>query len=128
MTMIDSMNRRRFFGSAAATGLALGLATQTSPAADPPASQKLVVGVMGLGGRGTGLAQTLEQQPGVEVAYVCDVDSGRAEQAAAKVTKVKERTPKGVQDFRRILDDKTVDALVVATCNHWHAPAAILRC
>ena len=46
----------------------------------------------------------------------------------AAVSKVNGRTPKTVTDFRRILDDKKVDVLVVATCNHWHAPAAILAC
>src|SRR5262249_23566745 len=48
--------------------------------------------------------------------------------AADVVSKVKGRTPKVVSDFRRILDDKAVDVLIVATCNHWHAPAAILGC
>src|SRR5262249_759405 len=68
------------------------------------------------------------KEQGVEVAYVCDVDRRRAEQAASAVAKGDAPAPKPVQDFRRILEDKTVDVLVVATCNHWHAPAAILGC
>src|SRR5207302_2432243 len=92
------------------------------------ANQKLLVGVMGTGGRGTGLAAAFQRQAGVEIAYVCDADEARAERAAAAVQKISNRSPRVVGDFRRILDDKAVDILVVATCNHWHAPAAILAC
>jgi predicted dehydrogenase len=120
--MTGSMDRRHFLGAAASTGLALAAAR----AAD--ANNKVVVAIMGTGGRGTEHARTFERQPGVEVAYVCDVDQKRAGKAGDEVTKVKGRSPKVVTDFRRILDDKAVDALVIATCNHWHAPGAILAC
>jgi predicted dehydrogenase len=123
--MSELIDRRRFLGAAASTGVALGLAPQAIGAAP---NNKLVVGVMGTGGRGTSLAKTFEQQEGVEVAYVCDVDKDRAGSAAKAVHSVNGRTPNVVGDFRRILDDKAVDILVVATCNHWHAPAAILGC
>ncbi len=92
------------------------------------AADKIVLGVMGTGGRGTGLAKAFAQQPGVEVSHVCDVDQTRVGRAAEEVNKVAGKSPHTVGDFRRILDDKAVDALVVATCNHWHAPAAILAC
>lgn len=108
---------------AASTGLALGLGGNALGAND-----KIVIGVMGTGGRGTALARGFEQQAGAEVAYVCDVDQNRAGRAADEVAKIKGRTPKALTDFRRILDDKSVDVLVIATCNHWHAPAAILGC
>jgi predicted dehydrogenase len=117
------LTRRQFLGTAAAAGAALTLAPRSAFGAN----DRLVVGVMGLGGRGTGLAKTFAQQPNTEVAYVCDVDTTRAGKAGDEVGKVA-KAPKTVQDFRRILDDKAVDVLVVATCNHWHAPAAILGC
>src|SRR5688500_4460445 len=120
--MSESMNRRYFLGTAAGTGLALA---GRSAAADE-AANKVVVGIMGTGGRGRGLAQSFQQQAGVEVAYVCDADQGHAERAAAVVQKAGKRTPKIVTDFRRMLDDRDVNAIVVATCNHWHAPGAIL--
>lgn len=122
--MTVSVDRRYFLAAGAATGLAL---TGTASAQDQP-SQKLIVGVMGTGGRGTAVAQGFQRQPGVEVAYTCDVDQGRAERAAAIVQKISNRMPRAVTDYRRILDDKAVDILIVATCNHWHAPAAILGC
>ena len=118
--------RRHFLAASAATGLALSAsASQENQAGN----QKLIVGVMGTGGRGTGLATAFQQQPGVEVAYVCDADQGRAERAAAAVQKICGRAPpRRRRIFAAILDDKAVDMLVVATCNHWHAPAAILAC
>src|SRR5262249_6962877 len=60
------------------------------------------------------------------VAYVCDVDSTRAGAAAKAVESIGKPAPKVVTDFQRILDDPQVNALIIATCNHWHAPAAIL--
>jgi predicted dehydrogenase len=122
--MFGPIDRRGFLGVATSTGLALGLSARAARAA----GDKIVLGVMGTGGRGTELASAFSRQPDVEVAYVCDVDRHRAENVAAQVAKAGGRTPTIVGDFRRILDDQTVDALVVATCNHWHAPAAILAC
>jgi predicted dehydrogenase len=97
-----------------------------------------VVGVMGTSrdpkggdGRGSHLAATLATLPGVHVAYVCDVDQRNVPKAIESVSKQLRdglALPKGVGDFRRILDDRDVDALVVATPDHWHAPAAILAC
>jgi predicted dehydrogenase len=120
---MKSLHRRRFLKVSAAAGLALGAAGRALGAND-----RLVVGVMGTGGRGTGLASLFQHQPDVEVAYVCDVDRKRADNAAAEVVKAGGKGPKAVTDFRKVLDDKAVDVLVVATCNHWHAPAAILAC
>ena len=126
--MIESIHRRRFLGAAAATGLAATTAGRTAGAARPGPNDAIVIGVMGMGGRGTSHATGFAALPGVEVAYVCDVDARRAAEAAEAVKRVGGETPKAVGDFRRILDDRAVDALVIATCNHWHAPAAILAC
>src|SRR5262249_15498277 len=84
--------------------------------------------VVGTGGRGTSLATSFAKLPGVTVATVCDVDKKHAATAAAAVEKATGKAPDTVQDFRTILDDKKIDILVVATCNHWHAPATILGC
>jgi len=123
--MSSSINRRTFLGAAAATGLSVSL----SRAADnPAASEKIVVAVLGTGGRGSGMARTYAQQPGVEVAYVCDVDSNHVGSAAKGIEKLGKPAPKTVTDFRKVLDDKSVDAVYIATPNHWHAPLAILAC
>jgi predicted dehydrogenase len=126
--MNETIDRRRLLGATVVGGLALGARLRPAGAASR-AQNRIVVGVMGTGGRGASLATTFAQQPGVEVRYACDVDRGRAEKAAAAVARVGAGTsPQVVTDFRRVLEDRAVDALVVATCNHWHAPAAILGC
>ena len=123
--MSDGINRRHFLGATAAAGVAAGLA---SAGAQGGANGRLVVGIMGTGGRGTGLATTFQQQANVEVAYVCDPDRTRVDRAADAVRKAGNANVRAVSDFRRILDDKSVDILVCAACNHWHAPASILAC
>jgi predicted dehydrogenase len=121
--MNHSAGRRRFLQAASAAPL---LAMPAMAGTRSP-SETFVVGIMGMGGRGKDHAHTLAGLPGVEIAYVCDVDKRRTSEATVAGPAGK-KEPKGVGDFRRILDDKAVDALVVATCNHWHAPAAILAC
>src|SRR5262245_57041602 len=122
--MSESINRRHFLGAALATGAALGLKARADE--KPTASDRLVVGVMGTGGRGTSLATSFARQPGVTVAYVCDADQKRAASAAKAVEMAAGKAPEPIEDFRKILEDKQINILVVATCNHWHAPAAIL--
>src|SRR6185436_5752394 len=66
--------------------------------------------------------------PNVEIAYVCDVDRRAVEKGVAAVAKKQPRPPQGVKDFRRMLEDQSVDAISIATPDHWHAPATILAC
>jgi predicted dehydrogenase len=122
--MTTSINRRHFLGATAAAGVTAALA----PVASAGPNNRLVVGIMGVGGRGTGLARVFQQQPGVEVAYVCDPDRSHRENAADRIRKGGNPNVRAVVDFRNILDDKAVDILVCAACNHWHAPATILAC
>ncbi len=120
------MKRRQFVKSVSATGL--GLAAGRSPllALGGSPAEKVVVAVMGLNGRGTMLARVFGKTPNAEVAYVCDVDSQVLAKGLTAVGEAQGKAPKGLADFRRALDDKSVDALVIAAPDHWHAPAAIL--
>ncbi len=125
--MAQSIHRRQFLNNTA-MGSAAGLALAGGALrAAQSASETVTVGVMGLS-RGRALAQGFAEQPGVIVKYVCDVDENRASAAAASVEKEVGKSPKPIGDFRRILDDESVDALVCAAPNHWHAPATILGC
>jgi len=92
------------------------------------ANDKIVIGVMGLGGRGTYLAESFAQRPDCEIAYLCDTNTGRYARARVAVSEVQRRRPKLVQDFRKILDDRSVDVLVNATPDHWHALGSIMAC
>ena len=105
----------------------LGLVAAHAPlfASGSPA-EKVVVCVMGLNQRGTVLARVFAKTPNVEVASVCDVDAKVLAKAAAAVGEAQGKPVKAIVDFRRALDDKSIDALVIAAPDHWHAPATIL--
>ncbi len=125
---------RRLFLKAGATLLAAsaieqGRSTSRAQAADSVGPNDTVrVAVMGVNGRGLALTKGFMAAPGAEVVTICDVDSRAAEKAAAVVTKGQSRSAKIESDIRRVLDDRSIDALVVAAPNHWHAPATILGC
>ena len=119
-------HNRRHFLKTTATAAAAVSAFHIARSADSP-GDKIVVGVMGLS-RGMGHVEALLGLPNAEIAFLCDVDQQRVDKAAQVVGKKQDRAPRGVQDFRRLLEDKDLDAVFIATPNHWHAPATILAC
>lgn len=124
-----TIDRREFIRDTSLAGMGLLVAKRIpSPAISlgRSASEKVVVAVMGLNGRGMVLARNLARSPNTEVAYLCDVDATVLAKAQGELRQDGAKAPKGIGDFRRALDDKDVDALVIAAPDHWHAPAAIL--
>ena len=100
-TMTDSIERRKFLGMVAAAGITAELSAGQARARAVAANETVVVGVIGTGGRGTAHSKSFANLAGVEVAYVCDVDQNRADQAAKVVDKAAGKTAKPIQDFRR---------------------------
>jgi predicted dehydrogenase len=92
------------------------------------ANERLVVGLIGPGGMGTNLLRSFAAQPDVAISHVCDPDEGRRDKAAQLAAELTTRRPRAEKDLRRVLEDKSVDAVVIATPDHWHAPATILAC
>lgn len=126
---MNNPNRRKFLkqGSAiVATTAAFGLPLSAQPS--PGAKAKIVLGIIGPGGMGMNLLKSFAAQKDVAIAYVCDPDADRMNLAAQTVDEITGRRPQTVKDLRRVLDDKAVDAVVIATPDHWHAPATILAC
>ncbi len=131
------MNRehdRRLFLKAGTSIAASSLAwnaqqasAQEESKADSP-NERISIGVMGVNGRGGAIAKGMMARPNTAIAYICDVDTRASERAAGYVEKTSGKKPKIVTDFRDVLDDKDVDVLIVATPNHWHAPATIMGC
>src|SRR5262245_35083635 len=121
--MSDAVTRRTFLASAATA------ATFANPARAIDGS-RVTVGVVGTGGRGTEHGRMFAGLQDCIVGYLCDVDEKHMNAAAKAVepfaTKAGNAMPKTAGDFRKILDDKAVDGIIVATCNHWHAIAGIL--
>ena len=102
-----------------------GLATTRLKAA---AGVKVNIAMIGVGGRGRGLLETCTSLPDVNVTHLCDADQASLERANQVIAKSGKPQPKTTNDMRHLFDDKTVDAVVVATPDHWHAPATILAC
>ncbi len=115
-------DRRNFLKTTAWGAATAAVASAVSMQRAVGADRRLRLALIGCGGRGTGLARDFARLPDVQFGYVCDPDAGRAAGAVNALS----NQPQAVSDFRRALDDKTIDAVIVATPDHWHAPAAIL--
>jgi predicted dehydrogenase len=117
---MSSKTRREFLQDAG-----LGIATVTAlghaRARAANASERVRIGVIGCGGQGRAHISKLSELVDAQIAYVADIDSERLSRAVSD-----SGNAKGVADFRRILDDSSVDAVTIATPDHWHVPAALL--
>jgi predicted dehydrogenase len=117
-----AFSRRDFLAASALTLSAAGY----SRAANRP-NDTLRVAVMGVRSRGKDLLGTFLKVPGVEISYLVDPDESMIPAALAVATKAK-HSPKAEADVRKVLEDKTLDALVVAAPDHWHALATVWAC
>ncbi len=117
---------RREFLASSATALAAGsVARADEPAAKQSSTNDAItLGFIGVGGMGTDLLNIFRKMPDVRVAAVCDLDESRR----AKALQTAGTKAEASSDFRRILDRKDIDAVVVATPDHWHAIPTILAC
>ena len=113
------IHRRSFLRHSAAVGAAL----IALPVLGRSINERLNLGFIGLGGRGNELLGQFTKLPDVRIAALCDPDSERLSATA-------EKHPDAAKyaDLRQLLDDRNIDAVVIATCNHWHALAAIWAC
>jgi len=126
------MNRRSFCNTAATSvvGLVTGAAVlETQPrASTKSANEKILLALVGAGGRGTVLASNFAAIPNVQFKYVCEVNDRRGGEVLRALEQAQGRAPQRLKDFRRALDDKEVDGVVIATPEHWHALASIWAC
>ena len=123
---MDALDRRTFLSQAAA-GTAAAAALATAPTAKANAqSDRLTIGLIGPGGMGSSHLENLVRRKDIRFAYVCDVDANRLAAAAKRVDTSGLGPVKPVKDMRTIFDDKSVDAVWIATPDHWHCPASLL--
>src|SRR5579872_1311019 len=117
-------NRRTFVQ--AAMGLAAGLKYTKRVLAAP--SDKIQFGFIGVGNQGTSRLNEFMRQPDVVAAAVCDLDDNHLHRAAAAVEKAQGHKPETYHDFRKLLERKDLDAVMIATPDHWHAMAMVAAC
>lgn len=118
--------KRRTFIKNASIASAGGLTILNFPVFGKNApSNKVVVAVMGVNSRGAYHAEKFAEIPGVEVAYLCDVEDGAIKKGLSAV-KNAARQPVVEKDIRKLVSKNDFDALVIAAPDHWHAPAALL--
>ena len=122
------VNRREFLKSTAVTAGAVALGVNFVRPQALHANDTIRVAVVGIHGRGGSHIRGFARLPRVEVAAICDVD----ENVIAKRLKDMEEwglpKPKTYIDIRKLLEDKDIDAISIATPNHWHALATIWAC
>jgi len=121
---MKSINRRDFLKGS------IGAATVTALSRRKiiGANDKVIFGIMGVGGRGVQLIRHLMKRSDVNIKYICDADTRRYGRAAEIVIEEHGYKPKFVQDFREMLKDSEVDAVVNATSDRWHALGTIMAC
>jgi len=121
---MKSLTRRQFLGTVGAASTFTILSNKKSMASD----DTIKIGMMGLGGRGRFLTERFVQRPDVEILYLCDVNQAQFSYAREIVAEYQDNQPKLTQDFRDMLNDPDVDAIVNATPVHWHALGTIMAC
>ncbi len=114
------MNRREFLES-----VALASAAQARAWA---ANDKVNVAIVGVGSRGSNHVRDFCRREDLNLAAVCDVNTAQTERAVQTYYSARNVKPKEYQDLRRLYEDKNVDAVIIATPNHWHALATIWAC
>jgi predicted dehydrogenase len=125
--MTWKVSRRRFLSTSGAAAVA---ATVRRTQAQNSANEVLTVGLIGCGGQGTSDCRSILEVGGkkVAVAALADVDQGHLNDFAKFIEEKRGTKPALYKDFRGILDRKDIDAVIVATPDHWHAIATILAC
>lgn len=120
---------RRHFLTTTASGIA-GVITAANyrAAAQNSPNDQIVMGFIGVGGMGTGRLKEFMREDDVTVGGICDVDESHLAKAIDEVQKRKETTVPGFKDFRKLLEQNDIDAVMIATPDHWHALTAIHAC
>jgi predicted dehydrogenase len=119
-------NRRKFLKTAAVTAAGLTISAPMIGRNILGANRRVNVAVFGTNGRGNELTKVFASAKDSFVLGIGDVDIRAVEKAQKSVYEITKARPSGNQDFRRFLDDRDVDAVVIATPDHWHAPMAIM--
>ena len=120
---LTAVSRRDFLGTVAG-GMTLTALNRRVLASQVP-SEQVVLGMIGVGGMGTSRLREFLKHPDVRIGAICDVDRAHVDRAVAEVEKTGAHKPRTFGDFRRLVADPEIDAVVVVTPDHWHALASL---
>jgi predicted dehydrogenase len=129
MALGSNLNRRDFLGSSAAGFATLGsLGLVTHPERAMGANDRVRVAICGIRGRGRDHLHNYSQIQNVQIAALCDIDENVLRERLAEMDKLGLPKPATYVDVRKLLEDKSIDAVSIATPNHWHSLMAIWAC
>ena len=117
--------RRRFLHQSTALGLGLTVLPGVTAVA---ANDKINVACIGVRGRGNSVMNSFAAEPDCDITHICDVNEPIRQQRGAEIKEKTGRMPKLINDYRTLLNDKSVDVFMVATPDHWHAMLTIDGC
>jgi predicted dehydrogenase len=123
---MNSVNRRQFLKTSLVAGAAAPLIKPAWAKASP--NETINIAVIGIRGRGQSHYTNFSKIPNVNVVTLCDIDERLFPEALKNMSKLSDRKIKTEFDLRRVLEDKEIDAVSVATTDHWHALATIWAC
>jgi len=138
---LKALSRREFLSRttqvAAGVAAAGTLASCAGPQAAPTlmkrgpvigANEKINMALIGIRSRGMVHAEQFARMPNVRIKTICDVDSNLLPSRQKEIADIQGYKPQAVQDFRRVLDDKDIHAIAIASPNHWHALTTVWAC
>lgn len=125
--MQAGLTRRRFLSRLSWAAGGWGLAAPAL-AQETQAASTVVLGLIGCGARGRVNLRHFLELRGARIGAVCDVDGQHLDAAAAEVARQGQRRPQTYADFRRLLEQKDLDAVIIATPDHWHALPFVAAC
>jgi len=131
----NRISRRKFLARGVRTTAGVFAAGALAPLAAPGAAGRVIganerinVAVIGIRSRGRQLARGFARLAGVRVKTLCDVDENLFDSRVKRIEQISGFAPSVEYDLRRLYDDKDIDAVVIATADHWHALATIWAC
>ncbi|MDX9973712.1 MAG: Gfo/Idh/MocA family oxidoreductase [FCB group bacterium] len=129
---MNDVSRRDFLKYSSGAALGAGLMMSQAGAQEPAAvsaNDKIVVGFVGVGGRGFGHLSWFGRHPDVEIGAVCDLYKPALDRGVEEAAKYgSKKAPRSYSDFREMLEQKDIDVIVCATPPHWHPLVTILAC
>jgi predicted dehydrogenase len=123
-------SRRGFLKKTAvgAAGISLGglIIPSKAYSSVPGANDRLNFGIVGVNSRGLAHVSAVLKSPNTSIGYICDVDSRALDKTVKMVEDMTGKKPKAYTDIRKMLEEKDLDVITIATPEHWHAPMAIM--